>query len=461
MAVEGNPPVEFGAAKALLWKVELPFGQSSPSIWGNRVFVTSGERKGKELSVHAFDRVTGKRLWSQSLPVEQMERTHEVASPATATVLADSERIYVYFGSIGLLCFDHDGKTLWSLKLPLPEKPQGSGTSPVLAGDLVLLNRDDPTEAYLLAVDRKTGKQVWKGSYGAAATGPGGANTSTPAVTATEVVVHRTGEVAGFDLKTGSRRWTLKLSTAGVASPVIAGDTVYVSGWTNFGEPDLRVPLPSWEELVKGDKNGDGALAMDEMPAKLDFARRPETNLPGSQVSLEPKTYFPFIDADKDGTLKKEEWEKVLAMVNAQAAEHGLVAVKLGGTGDVSGSHLLWKHSRNVAEVPSPLIYNGRVYMVTNGGILTCNDAKSGTVLFRGRLGAPGGYFASPIAANGKVYLASGDGVIVVIREGDSLDVLARNDLAEPIHASPAVIGDILYVRTAKHLYAFGAREKP
>jgi outer membrane protein assembly factor BamB len=461
VAPEGKPPVEFGTEKALLWTAELPFGQSSPSIWGNRVFVTSGERNGKELNVYAFDRLTGKQLWRQSLPVERMERTHEVASPASATVLADSERIYVYFGSIGLMCLDHDGKTVWSLKLPLPEKPQGSGTSPVFAGEYVLLSRDDPAGAYLLAIDRKTGKQVWKQSYGAPAMGPGGGNTSTPAITANEAIVHRMGEVAGFDLKTGDRRWSVKLATSGVGSPVIVGDTVFVSGWTNFGEPELRVPLPSWEELVKGDRNGDGAISIEEMPAKLDISRRPEINYPGSQVSLEPKRYFSNIDMDKDGTLKKEEWEKVLGMVNSQQTEHGLVAVKLGGTGDVTASHLLWKHSRNVAEVPTPLVRNGRVYMVTNGGIITCNDTKSGKLLYRGRLGAPGGYFASPIAANGNLYFASGEGIVTVIREGDSLEVLVRNDLGEPIEATPAVVDDTLYVRTAKHLYAFGVSVKP
>ena len=98
----GKPPVEFGPDKALLWKTEVAFGQSSPSIWGDKIFLTSGDRKGKELTVAAYNRATGKQLWSHNIAVEKMERTHEVASPASATVLADSERIYVYFGSVGL-----------------------------------------------------------------------------------------------------------------------------------------------------------------------------------------------------------------------------------------------------------------------------------------------------------------------------------------------------------------------
>src|SRR5262249_22973810 len=178
-----------GQVKAMLWKADVPYGQSSPSIWGNRIFLTSGDRKGKELTVFAYDRGIGKQLWKQSIAVEKIERTHEVASPASATVLADSNRIYVYFGSVGLLCMDHDGKQLWSVKLPLPEKPQGSGTSPVLGGDYVLLNRDDPAEAYLLALDRNTGKQVWKQTYDVAGKGQGSANTSTPAVAGDEELV--------------------------------------------------------------------------------------------------------------------------------------------------------------------------------------------------------------------------------------------------------------------------------
>lgn len=459
---QGNPPVEFGPEKAMLWKTSIPFGQSSPSIWGDRIFVTSGDRNGKDLRVAAYDRLSGKQLWNQAIAVEKMERTHEVASPASATVLADDERVYVYFGSVGLLCMDHDGKQLWSIKLPLPEKPQGSGTSPVLAGEHVLLSRDDPAEAYLLAADRKTGKQVWKQSMGTPIRGPGGANTSTPAVAGDEVIVHRTGEVVAFEVKNGERRWSVKLPTSGVATPVVASDTVFVSGWNNAGEPELRIPPPTWEELQRGDKNGDGALTVDEMPEKIDFARRPDVDLPGAQVSLPSKMIFPGIDFDKNGKLTKEEWEKVLAMVSSQQqTEHGLVAIKLGGKGDVTATNVLWKHSRNVAEVPTPVVYNGRVYMVTNGGILTCNDAKTGNVLYRGRLGAPGAYFASPIAANGHVYFASGEGVVTVIRDADKLEVLARNDLSEPVHSTPAVIGNTIYVRTTKHLYAFGVPEKP
>jgi outer membrane protein assembly factor BamB len=272
--------------------------------------------------------------------------------------------------------------------------------------------------------------------------------------------VHRTGEVAGFDTKTGERRWSVKLATTGVATPVVANETVFVSGWNVFGEPELRIPPPTWEQLLKGDKNSDGLLTVEEMPEMLDLARRPGVDYAKAQLSLPAKAIFVGMDIDKDGKLTKEEWEKTLAQVQGPQVEHGLVAIKLGGKGDVTASNILWKHSRNVAEVPTPVVYNERVYMVTNSGILTCSNAKTGKVLYRGRLGAGGIYLASPIAANGYVYFASGEGVVTVIRDGDTLTVVAGNDLGEPIQATPAVVENILYVRTTKHLYAFAVPDK-
>jgi len=106
--------------------------------------------------------------------------------------------------------------------------------------------------------------------------------------------------------------------------------------------------------------------------------------------------------------------------------------------------------------VPTPIYYRGRVYMIKNGGIITCLEAESGKVLYRERLGASGPYLSSPIAANGNIYIPSNNGVITVIKAGNNLEILAQNDLGEKIYSTPAVIGNILYVRTRENLYAFG-----
>jgi outer membrane protein assembly factor BamB len=138
----------------------------------------------------------------------------------------------------------------------------------------------------------------------------------------------------------------------------------------------------------------------------------------------------------------------------------GLIAVRPGGEGDVGASNIAWIEARNAPEVPSPLLYHGRLYTVTIGGILTCLDPRDGRVIYRGRLGKAGEYYASPVAAAGRVYFASRDGAVTAIAEGDELKVLARNELGEEIFASPAILGDTLYVRTAAHVYAFREAEK-
>jgi outer membrane protein assembly factor BamB len=137
-------------------------------------------------------------------------------------------------------------------------------------------------------------------------------------------------------------------------------------------------------------------------------------------------------------------------------SEHGLVAVKPGGTGDVGKTHVVWKHKQSVPEVSSPLYYQGQVYMVREGGIVTCLNAATGQVHYKERLGAEGAYFASPVAGDGKVYTCSYAGVVSVLAAGPKYQVLAQHDLGEHIMATPALVEGHIYLRTATQLYAFG-----
>jgi outer membrane protein assembly factor BamB len=138
-----------------------------------------------------------------------------------------------------------------------------------------------------------------------------------------------------------------------------------------------------------------------------------------------------------------------------------LFAVRPGGRGDITESHVTWKHTRGLPYVPSPLFYEGRVYVVKNGGMASCYEAKTGRVLYQEeRLGAIGDYYASPVAADGKVYFASQPGVVTVIKAGDVFHVLAQNDLGEQIMATPAIVDGNAYFRTANYLSAFGETRK-
>jgi outer membrane protein assembly factor BamB len=454
-----DPPIEFGPAKRLLWKTDVPAGHSSPSIWGNRIFLTTFDKKTQILEVLALDRRNGKIMWRRSVPAEGLESVHDISSPATATVAVDGERVYAYFGSYGLVCFDLDGYRLWSVPLGVAHViPYGSGTSPILAGELVILNRDEGPEPYLLAVDRHSGKTVWKQKQYMGAPENRGGSKATPLVWKDEVILHRRNEVVGYDLKTGLRKWWVTANTQGAGTPVAGPDAIYIGEWFTGGEPDLRVPMPDFNTLIQQyDKNGDGRLSADEFPEKiLQNHRAGLDGVPGADGSVSGKNTFRAADANRDGKIDRAEWEEFLKASSAPPEEHGLTAIRPGGEGDVTSTRVLWKESRGVPEVPVPLYYKGRVYTVTYGGVVSCLDAGSGKVIFRGRLGALGAYFSSPVAAGGRIYFASEEGVVSVIGSGDTLEVLARNNLEEPIFATPAIVESVIYIRTPAHVYAFG-----
>jgi outer membrane protein assembly factor BamB len=168
------------------------------------------------------------------------------------------------------------------------------------------------------------------------------------------------------------------------------------------------------------------------------------------------KQVFNAIDADKDGFVTAAEWDASVAMMSK--GDFGIFALRApdSGSGDVTGTHVVWKKKRGAATVPSPLFYRGRLYLVQDGGRVTCYRAKTGEALSeQERLDAEGQYWASPVAADGKV-IASTRGNVAVIEAADTLKVIARNKLGERINSTPAIGDDKLYVRTAKHLWAFG-----
>ena len=133
-----------------------------------------------------------------------------------------------------------------------------------------------------------------------------------------------------------------------------------------------------------------------------------------------------------------------------------VMAVSPGTTGEVSQANIAWSERRGVPGVPSPLYYNGRLYTFQNGGIVFCRVARTGELLYTARLGAPGYYYSSPVAADQKVYIASEEGVVVVLDAGEKFNVLATNKLDGTILATPALVDRNIYVRTENRLYAFG-----
>lgn len=449
-------PIEFGPAKNQLWKTPLPSGYSSPVVYGDRIFLT-GFDQGK-LEVLCLRRSNGQIVWRRPVPAAQIEKVHAVSNPANATPVVDEKQVYVYFGSYGLMSFDHDGKELWTIPLPLPETRFGSGTSPVLVGEMLILNGDRVKDPFLLAVDRRSGKTIWKQTM--SQTGRIAESYSTPVANGSEVVLHRSGRIEAFDIKTGTVKWWLTAPTTGTATPVVGKDALYVATWFPFGEADQILPLPDFASLLKNDKNEDGRIQQDEFPGDVAFAHRPGVSSTVTGSTIYVKGFFAGIDPNKDGSIEASEWEGIRKMLGSLAQDHGLIALKLTGEGDVRATNILWQEKTGIPEVPSPLSDGKRLYMVRNGGILTCLDSATGKVLYRSRIGSPGAYYASPVKFGSTIYLASAEGVVTAIKEGDTLSVLARNDLGEPIFATPAITDGKIYVRTSGHLFAFGEPAK-
>jgi len=463
-------PVEFGPGKNELWNAPLPPGHSSPVVWGERVFVTACDVPTRKLETICLDRRDGTILWRDAVTVEALEDVHKTSSHAAATPACDGERVYAVFGSYGLIAYSVDGEKAWELRLPVPTVRFGSASSPVFISGLVVVNRQQTTgqfgagakgtsrsESELLAVEGRTGKPAWRTPLPRAFAGVGHPS---PCLAGDTIVIAGGGMIAAFDAKTGAARWHVDGQPfVATGTPVAGGGMLFANLTGLAGDVDRVEPVPFDQALRQWDKNGDGKLQRDEIPDELAvFTRRRDDH--EGDFSLK-QWFFQRVDADRDGALSRGEWDNVwgkAAETMAVNMKPTLAAVRLGGADNVTDSHLAWKVHRGVPEVPSLLVHAGRVYAVRNGGVVSCFDAESGKTLFEERLGPSGSYYASPVTDGTHVYFVSQPGVVTVIRAGGKYERLAVNDLGDEVAATPALVDGRLFVRTGRHLYAFGAR---
>ena len=432
VAPAANPPVTWSETNNVKWKVKIPGGgQATPIIWDDRVFIqtaiptgkkietvaaeapepppaaraeASGEpsREGKgspggpggkkgrggfgpgpkpteayQFAVLCLDRQTGKVLWQQ---VAREEVPHEgyrqgEGSFASSSGLTDGKHLYAYFGSRGIYCYDLDGKPVWNQDLGRMRMAMGfgEGSSPALYHDTLIVNRDNEDSSCIIALDKNTGKTLWKK--------PREERTSW----STPLIVERDGKAQAVVTATG------KIRSYDVAS----GDVI-------------------WE---------CGGLTRNVIPC-------------------------PVADA---GT--------VYCMSGFQG--NALLAIRLGRTGDLTGTDAIaWTHNKSTPYVPSPLLYNGKLYFfANNNGVLTCLDTKAGDSLFDAqKLENLAGVYASPLGAAGRVYLIGRNGVTVVLKQSDKLEVLAVNRLGERFDASPTAVGKALFLRGREYLYCLSEK---
>jgi outer membrane protein assembly factor BamB len=407
VAPDTTLPLRWGAAENIAWKTPIAgTGVSTPIVSGDRIYVTSqlgagvrrpgnhprlvqgadaaaqGERAIEAAGggdparttfvVEAFARADGKRLWERRIEATgDLTPVHDKHNLATPSPVTDGSLVYAWFGTGQLAALDRSGAIVWQRHLATEngafDIQWGHGSSPVVHGDHVLLLCDQPARSYLLALDKKTGKDVWKADRG-----KGRSSYSTPFVIAgafgTEIVVNSTERIDAYDAKTGTLLWHAgDVSRFAVPTPVFHNGVIYAS---------------------RGYRSG------------------------------------PYM------------------------------AIKPGGRGDVTKTHVAWSVATGAPYVSSLLYYEGLVYMANDVGVLTAVDAGTGERVWQERV--EGVFSASPVAGGGHVYFVSENGDTVVVKAGRAPQIVARNALGERVVASPAISNGRLFVRTDKHVFAIG-----
>jgi outer membrane protein assembly factor BamB len=439
---EGKLPTTWSAKDNVAWSVDVKGrGWSSPVAWNTTVFVTSAISPGAfkapstgifgndyvaelmkqglsedevnkrvisrdiELTsetgeirymVYAFDANSGKLKWEREAhkgaPFGGRHRKNTYASETPAT---DGERLYVYFGNVGLFAYSLDGKLLWTTRFdPQPMYLDfGTAASPVVHDGRVFVVHDNEGKSFVAAVDAKTGKHLWQMERDIKA--PQVSGWSSPFIWAaestesadrkrnqrTELIVIGRQHAVSYDPVTGKELWRIRGLTGQSTPTPVASDGLLFLATGSQGESNRPV-----------------------------FAVRP--------------------GATGDISLAK---------------------------GEESNAFVAWVHPRASAYTSSPLVYRGRMYVVNDNGILTVFDAQTGKEIYKARAGGSGNTFsASPWAADGKIYLLSEDGHTFVIEAGDKYVELSKNSMDEMSFASPALAANTIFLRTQTKLYRIG-----
>lgn len=431
-------PAELGPETNVVWKTELPPGHSSPVVFGDRIYLTAVQ--GETLLTIGLDRMSGKILWQAEAPHDRLEKIHGIGSYAQPSPATDGERVVSFFGSSGMFCYSPAGKLLWHKPLGPFNNDFGAGSSPIIEGNRIIICQDHDTDSFLAAFDKRSGEMIWKTDRSEFPR-----NYCTPviwdAAGRKQIVVAATLRVVGYDFETGRELWTVRgISRTVCMTPVVGDDGVlYVAGWAAGGDAGEPITLEPFAEAVKK-YDADNSATLEEL------------ELPKGDV----KQRFSQFDRDKSGGITAAEYDFFQNLF--KSGKNLVVAIKPGGEGDVTDSHVAWQYAKFVPFCASPLVYEGRVFTIKDGGILSCLDARTGKPLKQQRLTATNDYYSSPVAGDGKVYLANEEGKVTVVSAAAPFSVVSTAEFGEDIYATPAIVDGHIYLRTNKKLYCFAER---
>jgi len=430
VSVEGNLPSQLTAANRL-WLVPVPAGHSSPVVRGNRIFLTAVEdEKLVTLSLRTSD---GGVEWKREAPRPRRDVFDKRNNAASPTPTAEDGNVYVFFPEYGLLSYTLEGRERWRLPLGPFDNFYGMGASPIVAGGNVVLICDQARGSFALAVGKDDGKVRWRQERKEAVSGH-----STPVLFQAKggpltVLAPGSFRMDAYQAATGEVLWHAKgLASEMKSVPVVDGERIYINGYNlPENDPGRQIPVPSFTEMLANDRNKDGVLEKEELPEGRG------------------KSFFEYLDLNRDKKLDGEEWQ---FFVQGMAAENSLLAIEPGGK-------IAWKFHRTIPQLPSTVVYRDVLYMISDGGILTTLNPRSGELFKQARLReVPDRIYASPVAGDGKIYFVTQAGVAVVMKADAKQEPVSVSNLEEDTYATPAIAGGVVYVRTTASLAAYGAR---
>ncbi len=432
-------PVEFGPETNVVWKTPLPEGLSSPVFGRDSIFLTGFE--GDKLITFSLDRNTGRIQWRREIVRERAGRLRDVNNPASPSVATDGENVFAFFQDFGLSAYGPDGNELWRLPLGPFNNPMGMGASPVYVEGRVIQVCDSETDSFMLAVDAATGEVLWRKERPYSLRGFSTPVVYRPAAGGTQVLVAGSYELSAYEVKTGEKVWWVEgLTWQMKPTPVLDDEGyAYVLGWAGSADLGQQEEVAPFEQVLEElDGDGDGRLSAAELSER--FGRRVRNGLDA-------------YDLDNSGFMERRDWEHHR---RKRRAVNAVRKIKLGGRGDMTDGAVQWLHYKALPNVPSPLLYDGILYLTKDGGVMTALSAEDGSVLKQGRLrDALSRYFASPVAADGKVFAAAETGEVSVISPGADWSVVRTNRMGEEIWATPVIMDGRLFLRTRTALYCF------